>query len=201
MLRPFEEPHGRLPRLPSVPSPSRNEHKRSFAWIEVLFPLALSFVEGLLQRVSSSCFPRHRHLLDHRRQMGGDDRRRSLSNTLETAPQRRPEPFRIADGFTVATHRLSQFTEIRSRIEKPAFIIPGGLRRALGIGSFQARSSGAVRTIRENNREEGCFVMRRAPERRQGSAKHEEAVARDQYDVAFRASELGAEGSAAPPAA
>src|SRR5580765_833764 len=26
MVRPFEKPHGRLPRRPSVPSPSRNHH-------------------------------------------------------------------------------------------------------------------------------------------------------------------------------
>src|SRR5688572_11385643 len=28
MVRPFEKPHGRLPRRPSVPSPSRNHHDR-----------------------------------------------------------------------------------------------------------------------------------------------------------------------------
>ena len=28
MVRPFEQPHGRLPRRPSVPSPSRNHHDR-----------------------------------------------------------------------------------------------------------------------------------------------------------------------------
>ena len=28
ILRPFEEPHGRLPRWPLVPSPSRNPHER-----------------------------------------------------------------------------------------------------------------------------------------------------------------------------
>ena len=28
MVRPFEKPHGRLPRRPSVPSPSRNHHER-----------------------------------------------------------------------------------------------------------------------------------------------------------------------------
>jgi hypothetical protein len=30
MVRPFEKPHGRLPRQPSVPSPSRNHHERKF---------------------------------------------------------------------------------------------------------------------------------------------------------------------------
>src|SRR6266545_1002000 len=36
MVRPFEKPHGRLPRRPSVPSPSRNHHDR------LILPLVLS---------------------------------------------------------------------------------------------------------------------------------------------------------------
>ena len=30
MVGPFEKPHGRLPRRPSVPSASRNHHERNF---------------------------------------------------------------------------------------------------------------------------------------------------------------------------
>ena len=71
----------------------------------------------------------------------------------------------------------------------------------MGIGSSQARSSGAVRTIGKNNGQECGLVMSRAPERRQGSAKHEKSVTGHQNNVAFRARQLGAESRAAAPAA
>ena len=32
MVRPFEKPHGRLPRRPSVPSPARSHHKRTYVY-------------------------------------------------------------------------------------------------------------------------------------------------------------------------
>jgi hypothetical protein len=40
MVRPFEKPHGRLPRRPSVSSPSRNHHDG------LDLPLVLRFIEG-----------------------------------------------------------------------------------------------------------------------------------------------------------
>jgi len=43
MLRPFEKPRGRLPRRPSVPSPSRNQHERKILTLSIPSPLVLRF--------------------------------------------------------------------------------------------------------------------------------------------------------------
>ena len=47
MVRPFEKPHGRLPRRPLVPSSSRNHHERS------CFPAHPEPVEGRASAVQS----------------------------------------------------------------------------------------------------------------------------------------------------
>src|SRR5512132_228083 len=58
MVRPFEKPHGRLPRRPSVPSPSRNRRERNSSW-----PRILSLVEGRALRgaISESRTPTLHH--------------------------------------------------------------------------------------------------------------------------------------------
>ena len=55
MLRPFKKPHGRLPRGPSVPSPPRNQHARTFLRHFRFPPLILSRVEGLRKSFSTVC--------------------------------------------------------------------------------------------------------------------------------------------------